>query len=57
MSKWYKVTTVCQVLTDYYVWADSDEAAREKMWEQEAMLEGEEYGFINEEVHDVEEIK
>ena len=31
MSKWYKVTTVCQVLTDYIVWADSDEEARDKM--------------------------
>jgi|TARA_R110001592_G_scaffold167695_1_gene403279 hypothetical protein len=56
MSKWYKVTTVCQVLTDYYVWADSDIKARQRMWEQEAMLEDDEYGFINEQVFDVEEV-
>ena len=56
MSKWYKVTTVCQVLTNYIVWADSDEEARDKMYEQEHTHETDEYGFINETVHDVEEV-
>ena len=52
MSRWYKVTTKCDVYTDYYVYALNDQDAREKMFNQEAMLEDEEYGYENEEVVD-----
>jgi len=56
MSKWYKVTTVCEVYTDYVVWADSDYDARIKMYDQEHTYEGDEYGYKNEEVTDVVEV-
>ena len=50
MSKWYKVTTKCDVYTDYYVYASDAHDASGKMFDQEAMLEDEEYGYENEEV-------
>lgn len=56
MSKWYKVTTKCEVYTDYYVYALNDQDASEKMFDQEAMLEDEEYGYNHEEVTDVQEV-
>lgn len=56
MSKWYVITTTCEVLTDYIVWADSEEEARDKMYEQEHTHETDRYGFINKTIHNVKEV-